>query len=133
MKVNPPPGYLRATPTLTGKKIEMELDMFVAVIKAALGPAIQVTMASYIAKITVLEKIANPMLMSSLDFYPNTRNSPTPRRTVESIWAIVDPTQCINPRSDGFTPITHSRRKRMRSKIDTTTCVAIQSPPAQSL
>jgi hypothetical protein len=116
------------------KKGSTDLDMITEVLKAALGPAIQVAMAPYAAKITELERKSNLTQVSYMDSLPNTSNTPppAPRGPEGSIWARKDLTNHADTRNDDeFTPVTYNGRGRKAGKkVSTAGPATTQAPQA---
>jgi hypothetical protein len=111
MQVGPPlgPETVTSTPARENKG-STDLDSIAVVIKAALGPTIQVALAPYVAKLTALEKRMNPTALDNEETRPNKTIPTAPREMEGSIWATMEPALPRNMDFDDFTPVTCSGR-----------------------
>ena len=94
----------------------LNLDAITAVIKAALGPALQSAMAPYVAKIDALERATMPPPRTAQEESRcNTAISPRPTGVGASMWAPTEPAQPPTTGDDGFMPVSR-RGKGKRAK-----------------
>ena len=102
-----------------------DIDTITAVIRAALGPAIQQALAPLAAKINALEKATAPPLEGNNRVRQET---PAANGLRESMWAPADPPQHTDTEDNGFTPVTHNERgKKAKSKRNANAPTTVQT------
>jgi hypothetical protein len=112
-------------------KGNLDLDTIMAAFNRAIGPAIQLAMAPYAAKITALEKATIPKPPSTnnnIGVQQRSKNPPSPKGVSASIWAPTDPAQCPDVEENNFTAVTRKERGKKTKGKSTNTHNPTQPP-----
>ena len=88
----------------------LNLDAITAVIKAAMGPAIESAMAPYVAKISALEKATKPPQTAQEVPHRTAETSPPLKGVGASMWAPTESGQHTDTGTEGFMPVTRKGR-----------------------
>ena len=109
----------------------LDLDTIMAVIKAAVGPAIQSAMAPYANKITALEEASMHTSEGNKDPHRSAKEPPAPKGVEASIWAPMNPTQHTNTEGNNFMPVTRNERgKKAKNKANANVPISMLAPQA---